>query len=358
MTKGTFWVIGILLLVFMVVGARWVYEGSAKAGTNKNDAAGNDSQPMVISWGHFDVEKGVAFLYPRQYGNVVYLHDESEKSKDGAAVEVKEGELLLQVDDALAKLKVEEAKADVDAGEQQFKEAQKLPQLYKLQQETQQSAIKSAQSEIERFDLELKSKLDPLDPSSALAKIYRDLAKTGADQLNEKKNVEEKKLAQIKLQDAQLKIEQAKADLDARKVRLKEAEEMLKYYKIVAPSDGYVLRVHVRKGETLGPNPRSAAIEFLPKAPIIVRAEVLQEWGRFVKPGKEVVIEDDTYKGPVWNGVVKRISGWYAPVRSPIIEPFRFNDVRTLECIIEVKSGDSPKLIGQRVRAKIKIDTQ
>jgi hypothetical protein len=39
-----------------------------------------------------------------------------------------------------------------------------------------------------------------------------------------------------------------------------------------------------------------------------------------------------------------------------VIEPLRYNDVRTLECIIRVEGGGSAKLIGQRVRAKIIIN--
>ena len=129
---------------------------------------------------------------------------------------------------------------------------------------------------------------------------------------------------------------------------------MLTHFKIVAPSNGTVLRVHVRKGEALGPNPRGPAIEFLPDADIIVRGEVLQEWGRYVKKDQEVVIEDDTYNGPTWKGTVKSISQWYAPTRSPVIEPLRYNDVRTLECIIRVENAGTAR-IGQRVRAKVKI---
>ncbi len=357
MTRSTFWVIGILLLIAMVFGARWAYEGPVKAdGTNNSDTRPSDAPPMVICWGHFDIEKGVAFLYPRQFGNVVYLHEESEKSKEGEAAEVKEGDLLLQVDDTLAKLDVKRAEADVKAADQQLAEAKNLPELYRLQKEQQKAAVMAAGLEIKKFTSEVNSKLDPLEKDSPLRKKLLEFADFGLKALAEKEKAEVAKLKQVELQDADLKIKQAEADRDAKKERLEQAKEMLKHFKIVAPSDGYVLRVHVRKGETLGPNPRSAAVEFLPKAPVIVRAEVLQEWGRFVKPGKEVIIEDDTYKGPEWKGVVKRISGWYAPTRSPIIEPFRYNDVRTLECIIEVKSGDSPKLIGQRVRAKIKID--
>jgi membrane fusion protein (multidrug efflux system) len=262
----------------------------------------------------------------------------------------------LQVDDGLAQLKVLEAEADVLAGEQQLAEARTLPELYKLQNEQQEAAVKAVALDIDKTKADRDSKLLSVSDSPQLSKKLTEYYQFALDQLAQKKIAEEAKLKQVKLQNAELKIKQAEADLTAKKVRVKEAKVAVSYYKIVAPSDGYVLRVLSREGETLGSNPRTPALEFVTDAPIVVRAEVLQEWGRYVKPGAEVVIEDDTYKGPTWDGVVKSVSSWYATTRSPIIEPFRYNDVRTLECIIEVTKGDTPKFIGQRVRAKIKIE--
>lgn len=347
--KGSFWIVGVLLLVGMFFGVRMVFENSHAAPGNPTDIPVSGPPENIIAWGNFDVERGVALLYPRQSGNVIGVHSENTK--------VKQGDVLLRIDDKLALLKIDEAEADVNAGEQQLAEARKLTELYQLQVTQQKSALAAVGFEIEKFKRELDSKIDSLDPNSALAKTFRELAGYGLAQLREKKKTEEAKLKQIELQDAHLKIKQAEVDLSAKKIRLNQAREMLKHFQIVAPDDGYVLRVHVRKGETLGPNPRIHALEFLPDAPIIVRAEVLQEWGRFVKEGQAVTIEDDTYKGPEWKGKVKSISHWYAPTRSPVIEPFRYNDVRTLECIIEVTdAGGSNLKPGQRVRAKIKID--
>jgi hypothetical protein len=356
MKGGLVWIaVGVLLLIGMFVGVKFLFPDSTATadGTNKD---GGDPQ-QIVAFGMFDVEKGVAMLYPRQFGLVDYVHAESLKAKEGEWVKVKKDEELLRVEDGMAQAKVMEAEAAVKASEQQLEEAKTLPKLYKLQKEQQDSAVKAAELEIEKFKTEIDSKLNGVEGQNpTLAELYRKLAKFGDGQLKEKKKSEEAKLKQIDLQNPDLKIKQAEADLQSKQAQLKQAKEALSHFKILAPSDGYVLRVHARLGETLGPNPRSAAIEFVPDAPIIVRAEVLQEWGRHVKPGAAVVIEDDTYKGPEWKGVVAKVSNWYAPIRSPVIEPFRYNDVRTLECIIEVTGGDSPKLIGQRVRARIKIE--
>ena len=80
----------------------------------------------------------------------------------------------------------------------------------------------------------------------------------------------------------------------------------------------------------------------------------MQEWGRYIRVGEKVDIEDDTYHGPHWKGTIKSVSEWYAPIRHPVIEPFRMNDVRTLDCVIAVENAEGAR-IGQRVRAKISI---
>jgi biotin carboxyl carrier protein len=354
--KGALWILGFALLAGMFVGVKLLFPTSNANQVNPRTGEGNEPPERIVCWGNFDVEEGVALLYPRQFGKVVFIHEESTKSKESGYAKVKEGDLLLQVENSLVKLAVEKAKAQVRAAEQQLAEAKKLPELYKLQKESQQSAIKAAQLEYDKFNADIEAKIAAYGAGNEpVVKKLREFADFGLKGLMIKKKVEEDKLKEIELQDADLKIKQAEADLDAKKLMVQEAEETVKHFEITAPSDGYVLRTHVRKGETLGPNPRVAAIEFLPDAPIIVRAEVLQEWGRYVKPGAEVIIEDDTYKGPEWKGVVKKVSGWYATTRSPIIEPFRYNDVRTLECIIEVEKGGPEMRIGQRVRAKIKM---
>ena len=132
------------------------------------------------------------------------------------------------------------------------------------------------------------------------------------------------------------------------------AEFALKECVLLAPEDGTVLRVLTHPGEILGPTPAAPALQFCPKGPKIIRAEVLQEWAYRVDNGQEVTIEDDTFAGATWQGRVKRVSQWFAEKRHKIFEPFMVNDVRTLECLIEVTSEGRPLRIGQRVRVKIK----
>ena len=66
-------------------------------------------------------------------------------------------------------------------------------------------------------------------------------------------------------------------------------------------------------------------------------------------------IEDDTRAGTTWKGKVVHISDWFTQRRSILMEPLQVNDVRTLECLIElVEPHPQPPLrIGQRVRVRL-----
>ncbi len=315
--------LGIALLVAMFAGGALLFSGSAANDKAKRDAEANTPPEMVVCWGYFDGEKGVAGLDPRQFGDVTDVLPENTR--------VKKGDVLLQIDNTVAQLKV-------TAAQQQVTQAKQLTRRYELQAIEAQRSLNAVVREANRD-------IDRLRKNGSPAQV-----KEAEDLLADRKTAAEAKLEQIKLQNAPLKIAMAATQLN-------EAEAMLEYFKVVAPDDGTVLRVNVRKGETLGPGAMRHAVEFLPDAPIVVKAEVSQEWGSYIAKGQDVLIEDDTYHGPTWPGTVRSVSKWYAQTRSPVIEPFRMNDVRTLECIIELKEAkDAPTpRIGQRVRAKIQI---
>ncbi len=321
MKGGSIWLIGIGVLIASFIGYKMLVSGSSAANDKGKHDIDIPPPDMVVCWGYFDGEKGVIPLDPQQFGQVEFVVAEN--------AEVKKGDVLLQVNDKIVKLKAKAAQLQLDG-------ARQLPRLYKLQEDEAQASLDAA---VRDATAALKRAKDGGGSPAAIQEAK--------DQLADKKKAGEAKIEQIKLQNAPLKIAQAETQLN-------EAETMVKYFQVVAPEDGIVLRVNVHKGETLGPNAMKHAIEFLPKAPIIVTAEVIQEWGRYVKLGQEVIIEDDVYNGPKWTGTVKSLSKWYAPIRSVVPEPFRLTDVRTMNCIIEVKNAKDAR-IGQRVRAKINI---
>jgi multidrug resistance efflux pump len=348
--KGATVLLGIVLIIATYFGVHSLLNSSSVPAADQVRGEETYQLPsMIVCTGYFEVEPGAASLYPRQVGKIAQVVSENKL--------VEKGEVLLQVDDAMAKLKAKQADALVTVAKKQVDEAKLLPKLYKLQTEQQQAMVNSIDEEVTQLQKEKQRQLDLLkadDQNKTKIRTVTEMYDAGLKKLAEKKKAETAKLKQIELQDAQLKVDQAEADLVAKKLQLEEAQLAVTYYQIVAPSKGYVLRVYAHQGEVLGPNPRSPALEFMPDSPYIVRAEVLQEWGHLVKKGQEVLIEDDTYRGPTWKGKVRTLSKWYGPQRSQVIEPFRYNDVRTLECIIEIEDATNARY-GQRVRAKIKI---
>ena len=255
--------------------------------------------------GFVDSIHGITNLYPTQLGRIVETRPEG--------VHVKKGEWLLKIDSRLAELR--------------RKQAEKLPEIQKLK-------IMAIQCQKRAADLEIAIKKRSADRGIADAVDALAAAKELAKQLDYKIKAEE------------LVESQAVYDYEQALLAVKECE-------VVAPADGTLMRSLVHVGEVLGANPKFPPMQFVPDGKKIIRAEILQEWAGRFKENQPVTIVDDTYTGPEWHGTITLISNWYAHKRSIIFEPFTLNDVRTLECIVEVTEKDAPFRIGQRVRVGV-----
>jgi multidrug resistance efflux pump len=116
-----------------------------------------------------------------------------------------------------------------------------------------------------------------------------------------------------------------------------------------------VLRLSAAVGGLAGPQSPRPAVDLCPDVPRLVRAEVEQAFAGRVAVGQVAVIEDDVQAGASWRGRVRHLSDWYTHQRSVLQEPLQFNDVRTLECLVDLDPGQPPLRIGQRVRVRIEI---
>lgn len=337
-----FWLIGVMLLTGTVVGVGFGFNNST--GPSHVEPAG---PPAIMAVGYIDGEFGVSKLYPLQPGRVV------KALAEGTVV--KKGEPILWLDEEIATLKVSEAKADLDASLAQQSQTQQLPfqRKHKLVQQT--AAVSAAKLKKLSADNERNAKLKLAQSGVDVNKSLLESYDQKVQELDELIKAEEAKLEEIKLMDPSVGINRAAADVAAKKVRMEQAKWALDQCRLIAPADGTVLRVHVNPGEILGANPNRPAVEFLPKGDLIVRGEVLQEWASRVKVGQDVEVTDDTYQGPTYKGKVYFLSPWFTQKRGLIIEPFMYNDVRFLECLVRVSPEGEPNLrVGQRVRVKIK----
>jgi multidrug resistance efflux pump len=294
----------------------------------------------VTCFGHADVEEGVAFLCPLQPGRVteIYVHEDDE---------VTAGTTLLKLDTRQAELLVRQARANLDAARAQLARAEKRIDQQKVREAEQLAVIDATQhrQQAARWLLARKREL------ASLATSDKEIAATEEQcaELEAAVRGAEAKLKELRLNDPVLDIRSAEAGVAAKQARLEQALLNLDECQLKAPVDGKVLRLLISRGELLGPQTTRPAVVFCPNTPRIVRAEVEQEFAGGLMAGDEVLIRDDSRAGPSWRGRVRRLSDWYSHRRSIWQEPLQHNDVRTLECLIDVEPGQPPMRIGQRL---------
>jgi multidrug resistance efflux pump len=338
-----------MVLAGSVIGTTWALRSRAGEGT---PAGGNSAaivsprEESAVCIGHVDAEPGIQGLYPVQLGRVVEVCVREDDM-------VKAGSVLLRLDDRQAGFLVREAEADLRAAQFRLAEARKLPQKQELGLAQQQQAIRVAQFRVTQAKLVLARK--QLLQSKKILNAD-ELVEVQAEQVKEAEaalQAEEDKLRSLQLVDPLIPVGLAEIDVIAKQTRLEQAQHALEECSLKAPADGKVLRILVGKGEVLGSQPRQPAIQFCASGPRIVRAEVEQEFAGRVGLGQTAAVQDDSRGGVIWRGKVTRMSDWYTHRRSIIQEPLQFNDVRTLECIIELEPHPQTPRIGQRVRVTV-----
>jgi multidrug resistance efflux pump len=346
------WVGGLVGVVALGSGLTWLglcYE-RVNAGTGPGEPAPSGAgatmpEEAVACFGHVDVKHGVTSLFPAQSGRVAEVLVEENQ-------EVKAGTVLLRLEDTVSRLRVEEARADLEAARAQLVQTRKLPQQHQAQGAQAMAAIEVAQERLASARQVCDSKAD-LFAKQLLKHTELDVARHQVKEAEAVLQAEQQKLTELKLHDAATDICRAEEDVKARQARLGQALEALRECELRAPTDGKVLRILVGPGEMLGTRPGQAAILFCPNGPRIIRAEVEQEFASRVKVGQQAVIRDDGNDPTVWHGRVASLSDWYTHRRSILQEPLQTNDVRTLECLITLGPDQAPMRIGQRVRVLI-----
>ncbi len=341
--RRVFWFLSLVALALGATGAGWVINLSRATGPSGGHAAA--AELSVVCFGHVDVEQGVTPLYPLLPGRVARV-----EVRESAPV--KAGTILLRLDDQVARLRVREAEADLEAAREQLAGAMKLPEQHQAKLVQQRAGIEAVHHRLEaaRSVLARKHQLEKIDQMDA-----REVEASAAlvHELEAVERAERSKLAELQLNDPSAGVKRAQADVNAKQARLEQARRGEAECLLKAPTDGTVLRVLVSAGEVLGAQPKQPAILFCPQGPRIVRAEVEQEFASCVAVGQAAAIQDDTTAGSTWHGKVTRISDWYTHRRSILQEPLQFNDVRTLECLITLDPGQPPLRIGQRVRVAL-----
>jgi multidrug resistance efflux pump len=342
-----FVVLGLLAMVVCTAGALFALQ-SNDTGARATAPPPKPTTPTtggIVCYGNVDVEPGLTMLYSLQPGRVVEVvaHDYQPVTKDA---------VLFRVDDRLAKQRLVEAQADLDAAEATLIEAKKGADQKTAKVAQQHAAIEAAQARVAaaKHKLERAQNLEQIKQANAME------VAAAADLVREAEageKAEKARMQELELLDPAIQVTRAEQDLIAKRARLAQAQLAVDEHTIKAPSDGVPLQVLVNVGSVLGGQAQSPAVIFCPAGPKIVRAEVEQEFAGRLLPGQMVTIHDERSSGAGWTGKVTRIGDWYSFGRRQAPDPFHLavNEVRTLECIITLEpSTNAPPRLGQRVR--------
>jgi HlyD family secretion protein len=145
------------------------------------------------------------------------------------------------------------------------------------------------------------------------------------------------------------------AALAAARAELSLAEAALERTRIRAPSNGTVLQLHVKVGETVAPSPESPLVVVGDISSLRVRAELEERDIGKVRVGQGAVVRSDAFPGKDFEGVVSSSAKALGPSKLGPRGPRRPTDIDVLEVIIDL-NGHPPLLPGMRVDVFLKAD--
>ena len=357
MTKGNrswgIWLLGLALLVSSVGGAVWVVHTRADDDPSllPELPISSAGKPVVhsdgvVCRGQVDVDGNIVKLdLPGQIVEILVKENEF----------VKEGTVLLRADDRMAQNNIRLAEAAVLGAKADLADAMKSPDFLRIQIAEQKKKIDARAAAMGAA----KSKFEHLEDLQRANNVAAKDVEAQKHLFNEAEAAwsgEIERLNEIKLKDPANDIMKAQANLNAKEATLEQARLNLDLCSLKAPTDGKILRLNVGKGEMHGPMSNDHAIEFCPDKLRIVRVEVEQEYVQRVKEGMKVSIRDDVSISGTWHGTVSRIDDYYTTKRARNL--LSFNDLRTIECIVELDPGQAPLKIGEIVRVTIGATTE
>jgi multidrug resistance efflux pump len=299
----------------------------------------------VVCFGTADLENGVASLSPLQPGRVVEVLVQENQT-------VAAGTVLLRLEDDLARSRLTEAQAALEAAQVQLAQARKQPEAQRGRIAQQRDSVQAmaykvsaARRMLERQQHLLQSRLTTSQEAAA--------AEDQVKELEALERAEKQRLADLETQDPENDMRRAEKEVAVLQAKREQARLGLEECRLRAPMAGTVLRLLVGPGDLVGGLPKQPAVLFAADTPLVVRAEVEQEFAGRLAVGQTVVVQDEASSDGTWHGRVSRIARWYSQRRTVLNTPLQMTDVRTVECLISLDKGQAPLRIGQRVRVLV-----
>ena len=152
---------------------------------------------------------------------------------------------------------------------------------------------------------------------------------------------------QIELMDAEIEVQHAAVLTAEAKLRLSEYEvEMLT---IRAPADGYIARRLARPGDGASTLSVTPLFWFIPKGPLVVRAEVDEQFIDKIEVGMSADVTTLVNEHVHHKATVLRIGRVLGPKQPTVYDPRERSDIRVVECVLELEENAQQLVLGQRV---------
>jgi HlyD family secretion protein len=269
----------------------------------------------------------------------------------GVNDKVAAGDLLIRLADEDLAARVNAARAEVAVR----KRDRDNETVSKAAQDRRAAEDKLADSEqklaLAREDLDraLKLKRNTTGAATEIDKA-RDAAAKAGDQLDQART----NLRKVMSNDAPAPT-RLEAALAAARAELSLAEAALERTRVRAPSNGSILQLNAKVGETVAPSPENLLVVLGDVTSLRVRAELEERDIGKVRIGQGAVVRSDAFPGRDFEGSVSSLARSLGPSKLGQRGPRRPTDIDVLEVIIDL-TGEPPLLPGMRVDVFLKAD--
>jgi HlyD family secretion protein len=264
---------------------------------------------------------------------------------------VKAGDLLVKLADDELAARVHAARAEV-AARKRDRDNETAAKGAAQERRTAEDNVAVAERTLTqaREDLDRAQKSQRSGAAAGDINKARDGVKQASDRLEQVRVALRK--ASASDTPAQTRLE---AGLAAARAELSLAEAALERTRIRAPSDGNVLLLNARIGETAVPSPESPLLVIGDVTALRVRAEFEERDVGKLRVGQAAIIRSDAFAGQDFEGTVSLLAQALGPSKLGQRGPRRPTDVDVLEVIIDLV-GQPPLLPGMRVDVFLKAD--
>jgi HlyD family secretion protein len=261
------------------------------------------------------------------------------------------GDLLIRLadDDLAARVNAARAEVAVRKRDRDNETVAKAAQDRRAAEDRLADAEQKLSFAREDLDRALKLKRTGTGTATDIDKVREAVAKAGEQQEQARTNLRK---AMSNDAPAPTRLEAA---LAAARAELSLAEAALERTRIRAPSNGSILQINARVGETVAPSPEILLVVLGDVTSLRVRAEFEERDIGKVRVGQGAVVRSDAFPGKDFEGSVSSLARSLGPSKLGQRGPRRPTDIDVLEVFIDL-TGQPPLLPGMRVDVFLKAD--